>query len=146
MSFFIFCHDRILRPHFFFVFFSKATKVQWRFTEEGQRIRVSLRSGRIIPLSKIAEDETEDMVMKSAYTGGWWEQLIAKKLSSQITRIAVTHQNMFTCKHNHSSIVVKKQKQPQHHLTAIHPAKCWVRWEGGDIKRVLWSIWLCYHL
>ncbi|PVD20254.1 hypothetical protein C0Q70_20751 [Pomacea canaliculata] len=52
---------------------SKATKVQWRFTEEGQRIRVSLRSGRIIPLSKIAEDETEDMVMKSAYTEQDWD-------------------------------------------------------------------------
>ncbi|XP_034016911.1 probable 39S ribosomal protein L24, mitochondrial isoform X2 [Thalassophryne amazonica] len=27
----------------------KATQVEWRFTEEGERVRVSLRTGRIIP-------------------------------------------------------------------------------------------------
>uniref|UniRef100_K7FI23 Mitochondrial ribosomal protein L24 n=1 Tax=Pelodiscus sinensis TaxID=13735 RepID=K7FI23_PELSI len=28
----------------------KPTEVQWRYTEEGERVRVSLRTGRIIPL------------------------------------------------------------------------------------------------
>ncbi|NXD88861.1 RM24 protein, partial [Halcyon senegalensis] len=28
----------------------KPTEVSWRYTEEGERVRVSLRSGRIIPL------------------------------------------------------------------------------------------------
>ncbi|NXP03925.1 RM24 protein, partial [Thinocorus orbignyianus] len=28
----------------------KPTEVEWRYTEEGERVRVSLRSGRIIPL------------------------------------------------------------------------------------------------
>ncbi|XP_065516042.1 LOW QUALITY PROTEIN: large ribosomal subunit protein uL24m [Lathamus discolor] len=28
----------------------KPTEVQWRYTEEGERVRVSLRSGRIIPV------------------------------------------------------------------------------------------------
>lgn len=45
----------------------QGTPVQWRYTEEGERVRVSLRSGRIIPLSKTAEDETDDMVLKSGY-------------------------------------------------------------------------------
>ncbi|NXE57685.1 RM24 protein, partial [Dromaius novaehollandiae] len=27
----------------------KPTEVEWRYTEEGERVRVSLRSGRIIP-------------------------------------------------------------------------------------------------
>ncbi|OXA62470.1 hypothetical protein Fcan01_02801 [Folsomia candida] len=29
---------------------NKTTKVEWRFTEDGERVRVSLRTGRIIPL------------------------------------------------------------------------------------------------
>lgn len=28
----------------------KPTEVQWRYTEEGERVRVSLRTGRILPL------------------------------------------------------------------------------------------------
>ncbi|NWR63675.1 RM24 protein, partial [Bucorvus abyssinicus] len=28
----------------------KPTEVAWRYTEEGERVRVSLRSGRILPL------------------------------------------------------------------------------------------------
>ncbi|NXX99640.1 RM24 protein, partial [Centropus bengalensis] len=28
----------------------KPTEVEWRYTEEGERVRVSLRSGRILPL------------------------------------------------------------------------------------------------
>lgn len=32
----------------------KSTAVQWRYTEEGERVRVSTRTGRIIPLSRDA--------------------------------------------------------------------------------------------
>ena len=52
-----------------FLCLSKGAHVQWRYTEEGERVRVSLRTGRIIPMSKTAEDETEDMVLKSGYAG-----------------------------------------------------------------------------
>ncbi|KAK7115891.1 large ribosomal subunit protein uL24m-like [Littorina saxatilis] len=45
----------------------KGSEVQWRFTEEGDKVRVSVRTGRIIPMSRVAEDETEDMVSRSGY-------------------------------------------------------------------------------
>ncbi|KAK7496053.1 hypothetical protein BaRGS_00012754 [Batillaria attramentaria] len=32
-----------------------------------------MRTGRIIPMSRIAEDETEDMVAKSGYTEQDWD-------------------------------------------------------------------------
>lgn len=49
--------------------YSKGTSIEWRYTDEGQRVRVSQRTGRIIPISKTTEDETEDMVLKSRYIG-----------------------------------------------------------------------------
>lgn len=36
---------------------------------DGNRVRVSVRSGRIIPISKKALDEAEDMVDKNDYIG-----------------------------------------------------------------------------
>lgn len=42
------------------------TEFEWRFTEEGDRVRVSLRTGRIIPLPT-AHYETADFKTKSAY-------------------------------------------------------------------------------
>ncbi|GLG99386.1 Probable 39S ribosomal protein L24, mitochondrial [Gryllus bimaculatus] len=42
------------------------TKIEWRFTEEGERVRVSERTGRIIPMPLMA-DETHDYKSKSAY-------------------------------------------------------------------------------
>lgn len=33
----------------FNVFFRKPTDIEWRYTEEGERVRVSVRTGRIIP-------------------------------------------------------------------------------------------------
>ncbi|XP_046370699.2 probable 39S ribosomal protein L24, mitochondrial [Haliotis rufescens] len=45
----------------------KATDIEWRYTEEGIRVRVSTRTGRVIPLSKTAEDESYDMVQISSY-------------------------------------------------------------------------------
>jgi large subunit ribosomal protein L24 len=43
-----------------------AAEVEWRFTEEGERVRVSTRSGRIIPMPKMNE-ETKDYKTISTY-------------------------------------------------------------------------------
>lgn len=51
----------------------KGTSVQWRYTEEGKRLRVSTRTGRVITMSRIAEDETEDLVSKSGYLEQEWD-------------------------------------------------------------------------
>lgn len=44
----------------------KATPVEWRFTEEGERVRVSARTGRIIPIPK-GDEETFDYKDAKAY-------------------------------------------------------------------------------
>lgn len=44
----------------------QASEVEWRFTEEGERVRVSLRSGRIVPIPK-AHDETKDYKSITTY-------------------------------------------------------------------------------
>lgn len=44
----------------------QATEVEWRFTEEGERVRVSKRSSRIIPIPKMNE-ETKDYKSTSTY-------------------------------------------------------------------------------
>lgn len=43
-----------------------STPFEWRYTEEAEKVRVSLRTGRIIPLPKSME-ETHDYKTKSAY-------------------------------------------------------------------------------
>lgn len=43
-----------------------ATPVEWRFTEEGEKVRVSARTGRILPIPKLNE-ETVDYKMKGTY-------------------------------------------------------------------------------
>lgn len=43
-------------------------KVEWRYTETGQKVRISLRSGRIIPLP-IEMHETIDYKEKHLYIG-----------------------------------------------------------------------------
>jgi len=43
-----------------------ACEVEWRFTEEGERVRVSSRSGRIIPIPKMNE-ETKDYKSLTTY-------------------------------------------------------------------------------
>lgn len=45
----------------------QAAEVEWRFTEEGEPVRVSLRSGRIIPIPKMSQ-ETKDYKSESLYT------------------------------------------------------------------------------
>lgn len=44
----------------------QSTPFDWRYTEEGEKVRVSLRTGRIIPLPKSME-ETIDYKSKKAY-------------------------------------------------------------------------------
>lgn len=45
---------------------NKVCKTEWRFTEEGERVRVSLRTGRIIPIPQAAE-ETMDYKTRKTY-------------------------------------------------------------------------------
>ncbi|CAK1547834.1 unnamed protein product [Leptosia nina] len=44
----------------------KATEVEWRYTEDGEKVRVSVSSSRIIPIPKAAE-ETTDYKSKELY-------------------------------------------------------------------------------
>ena len=44
----------------------QTTEVEWRFTEEGERVRVSKRTGRILPIPS-ANDQTLDYKAKSLY-------------------------------------------------------------------------------
>jgi len=44
----------------------KPTKVEWRFLENGERVRISLRSGRVIPIPVMAE-ETIDFKTRGTY-------------------------------------------------------------------------------
>lgn len=44
----------------------QATEIEWRYTEEGEKVRVSKRSGRIIPIPK-AQEETMDYKGKKLY-------------------------------------------------------------------------------
>lgn len=45
---------------------NKGTKVEWRYTEHGERVRVSTRSGHIIPIP-ISATETIDFKTRSGY-------------------------------------------------------------------------------
>ncbi|XP_059172726.1 large ribosomal subunit protein uL24m-like [Physella acuta] len=49
------------------------TQVEWRYDEDGNRVRVSVRSGRIIPIPKKALDQTEDMVDRNDYIEQNWD-------------------------------------------------------------------------
>ncbi|XP_018376471.1 PREDICTED: probable 39S ribosomal protein L24, mitochondrial [Trachymyrmex cornetzi] len=44
----------------------EATPIEWRFTEDGQRVRVSIRSGRIIPIP-VSSKETIDYKLPQLY-------------------------------------------------------------------------------
>ncbi|GAB6018986.1 39S ribosomal protein L24, mitochondrial [Chamberlinius hualienensis] len=45
---------------------SKPTKIEWRYTEDGERVRVSVRTGRIIPIP-LKSEETIDYKTKGTY-------------------------------------------------------------------------------
>ena len=44
----------------------QTTAVEWRFTEEGEKVRISTRTGRMIPVPKMNE-ETKDFKSESTY-------------------------------------------------------------------------------
>ncbi|KAI1229914.1 hypothetical protein IHE44_0010619 [Lamprotornis superbus] len=46
----------------------KPTEVEWRYTEEGERVRVSLRSGRILP---VPPQPHKDGIVPEQWTGEW---------------------------------------------------------------------------
>ncbi len=48
--------------------FSQATDIVFRFTEEGERVRVSQRTGRIIPIPDEAIDKTKQTYQGMATT------------------------------------------------------------------------------
>lgn len=54
----------------------KPTEVAWRYTEEGERVRVSLRSGRILPLPPYQRRDgivpDEWIGERGLGVGGWW--------------------------------------------------------------------------
>ena len=57
------------RPNVSFMFvYSKATDMEWRYTEDGESVRVSVRTGRVIPLPAQAK-ELEDFVLPALYAG-----------------------------------------------------------------------------
>ncbi|OWR49668.1 putative 39S ribosomal protein L24 [Danaus plexippus plexippus] len=60
----------------------KATEVEWRFTEEGEKVRVSTVTGRIIPIPKAAE-ETVDYKSKELYV----ENEAKDTAASDVTKI-----------------------------------------------------------
>jgi len=50
------------------LFYRKTSPIEWRYTEAGQKVRVSVRTGRIIPIPRAAE-ETYDYKTKGSYIG-----------------------------------------------------------------------------
>lgn len=53
----------------FLYFLRKPAKIEWRYTEEGEKVRVSLRTGRIIPIPP-SHEETIDYKSPAAYVDG----------------------------------------------------------------------------
>jgi len=53
---------------FFKNFFRQGCRVEFRFTETGDRVRVSLRTGKIIPIPTLA-NETYDYKTPRTYKG-----------------------------------------------------------------------------
>lgn len=45
---------------------NEPTQIEWRFNEDGDRVRVSTRTGRIVPIPR-ASLETRDFTVKEAY-------------------------------------------------------------------------------
>lgn len=45
----------------------QSTNFEWRYTEEGKKLRVSIRTGREIPLPQV-DEETHDFKSKTTYT------------------------------------------------------------------------------
>jgi large subunit ribosomal protein L24 len=52
----------------FVLCYRRSSAIEWRYTESGEKVRVSVRTGRIIPIPKAAE-ETRDYKTKATYKG-----------------------------------------------------------------------------
>lgn len=52
----------------YFVIFRQGCMVEWRFTETGEKVRVSSRSGKIIPIPSLAK-QTYDYKTPNTYKG-----------------------------------------------------------------------------
>ena len=50
--------------------YSKPTTVDWQYTEDGEKVRVSKRTGRIVPLPP-AYHEYPDGTIPEYYVGKW---------------------------------------------------------------------------
>lgn len=50
------------------IFFRLPCEIQWRYTEKGEKVRVSVRSGRIVPVPIVAR-ETYDFKTPTSYEG-----------------------------------------------------------------------------
>lgn len=55
-------------PLLFILSIRKPTTAEWRYTEQGERVRISKRTGLEIPIPKNAE-ETIDYSARSGYPG-----------------------------------------------------------------------------
>ena len=47
----------------------KGCEAEWRYTEDGERVRVSLSTGRILPIPEVAR-ATADFMAPESYTAG----------------------------------------------------------------------------
>ena len=52
-----------------FAVFRKPTDIEWRYTDDGEQVRVALRTGRIIPIPP-SHDETVDYKSPATYVEG----------------------------------------------------------------------------
>jgi len=49
------------------------TEIEWRYDEDGNRVRVSVRSGRVLPIALDHTDRHEDGTLKSVYQEQPWD-------------------------------------------------------------------------
>ncbi|CAG2232538.1 ADK [Mytilus edulis] len=49
---------------------NEPTDIEWKYTEDGKKVRVSVRSGRILPLPAAADDYYDDFTQISSYKDG----------------------------------------------------------------------------
>ncbi|XP_064607914.1 large ribosomal subunit protein uL24m-like [Liolophura sinensis] len=59
---------------------NQATTIEWRYTETGYRVRVSTRTGRIIPFSQLSEVVEEDFINQKKYVENEAKDTTAKVL------------------------------------------------------------------
>ncbi|XP_013788032.1 probable 39S ribosomal protein L24, mitochondrial [Limulus polyphemus] len=85
---------------------NKPSEVEWRYTDEGEKVRVSVRTGRIIPIPKMAE-ETHDYKERSFYL----EQPKDTK-SEEISKITFEPKLMTFEQDIMNHLGIKEERQP----------------------------------